>query len=136
MNRPNIRPLAVLAVAALAALPLAAAPARAANLPVEISTAATHAGLAAKAGTVKMVHTHLHHTLNCLVGPKGKAFDAKELDPCGKLGAGAIPDAHKTAEKKALRAAVAEAQRGLKADDLDKAQKIAARTAAMLQKIK
>ncbi len=132
------RRLAPFAVLALAALPLAvpAVTAHAANLPVEISTAATHAGLASKAGTVKMVHTHLHHTLNCLVGPKGKAFDKAELDPCGGLGAGAIPDARKAAEKKQLRAAVAEAERGLKADDLGKAQKIAATTASMLKKIR
>src|ERR1700733_818775 len=58
----------------------------AADVKAEITAAATHANLAAKAGTVDMVHTHLHHVLNCLVGPKGKDFDGKAANPCAKLG--------------------------------------------------
>jgi hypothetical protein len=58
----------------------------------EAATAAVHAGLAAQAATIEQVHMHLHHTVNCLVGPKGQGFDAKEANPCQKLGDGAIPD--------------------------------------------
>ena len=99
----------------------------------EIATAATHAGLASKAGTLKMVQTHLHHTLNCLVGPKGAAFDATEMNPCAHSGNGAIPDATDAKTKTALKAAVAEAEAGLKEDQLKSAQEAAAKVAAMLK---
>ena len=39
------------------------------------------------------VQAHLHHTLNCLVGPGGDGFDAKQMNPCAQAGNGAIPDA-------------------------------------------
>ena len=61
---------------------------------------------------------HLHHTVNCLVGPKGHGFDAKEANPCQKLGRGAIPDTTDSATKVKLTAALAKAQTGLKSDDL------------------
>lgn len=117
-------------------LSLMPAAARAANTHTEIVRAATHAGFASKADTLKMVHTHLHHTLNCLVGPKGRAFDRKALNPCAGIGNGAIPDATGAAERKALRAAVREARRGLKSHNLKASQKIAAKTASMLKAIK
>lgn len=99
----------------------------------EIVTAATHAGLASKSDSVKMVHTHLHHTLNCLVGPKGAAFDAAEMNPCAHSGNGAIPDTTDAKTRAALEAAVAEAEKGLKDDDLKSAQGVAANVAAMLK---
>ena len=34
----------------------------------------------------KIVYAHLHHTINCLVGPGGKTFDARALNPCKDLG--------------------------------------------------
>ena len=48
----------------------------------EIVNAGTHAGYAAAATDIATAHAHLHHTLNCLVGPAGSGFDAKELNPC------------------------------------------------------
>ena len=54
--------------AAIATLPLRAS---AADVGAEITTAAQHAGLAAQSGDIAGVHTHLHHTVNCLVGPGG-----------------------------------------------------------------
>ena len=45
----------------------------------EVTTAALHAGLAAKGGDIKEVHTHLHHALNCLVGPDGQGYDAQAV---------------------------------------------------------
>jgi len=82
-----------------------------------------HAGLAAQAANVEQVHMHLHHTVNCLVGPKGQGFDAKEANPCQKLGNGAIPDTSDSATKTKLTAALAKAQTGLKSDDLAVAKK-------------
>ncbi len=48
----------------------------------EIVNATEHAGYAAAAADIAGVHAHLHHALNCLVGPGGNGFDAKELNPC------------------------------------------------------
>jgi len=47
----------------------------------EIMTAAAHAGYAAASPSVDAVRMHLHHAINCLVGPKGDGFDSKELNP-------------------------------------------------------
>jgi len=62
----------------------------------EVATAATHAGLAAQAATLEQAHMHQHHTVNCLVGPKGKGFDSKEANPCQKLGPRQLPFAFGT----------------------------------------
>lgn len=91
----------------------------------EAATGAQHAGLAAQAGTIQQVHMHLHHTVNCLVGPKGDGFDAREANPCQKLGNGAIPDTTDSAMKAKLSAGLAKAQAGLKSDDLAAAKKAA-----------
>ena len=102
----------------------------------EITTAATHANLAAKAGTVDMVHTHLHHVVNCLVGPKGKDFDSEAANPCAKLGNGAIADSTDAAETKALQEVVTKAKNGLEATDLKSSQEIAGQVGEALQAIK
>jgi|SRR5579863_2868242 len=104
---------------ALPALAQAADPAQ------EAATGGLHAGLAAQAATIEQVHMHLHHTVNCLVGPTGQGFDAKEANPCQKLGNGAIPDTSDSATKAKLTAALARAQAGLKTDDLTVAKKAA-----------
>jgi hypothetical protein len=99
----------------------------------EIVQAATHAGLAAQSTDVAMVHTHLHHTLNCLVGPDGPGFDAKEMNPCANAGAGAIPDGG-IMKKMMLEAAASEARLGIAEPDLAKAQAHAMTTEKMLLK--
>jgi hypothetical protein len=99
----------------------------------EAATAGLHAGLAAKAATIEQVHMHLHHTVNCLVGPAGQGFDAKEANPCQKLGNGAIPDTTDSATKAKLTAALAKAQAGLKSDDLTAAKKAATEAQAALK---
>jgi len=109
----------IILVAALPASALAADPAQ------EAATGAVHAGLAAQATTIEQVHMHLHHTVNCLVGPKGQGFDAKEANPCQKLGNGAIPDTTDSATKAKLTTALASAQAGLKSEDLSAAKKSA-----------
>jgi hypothetical protein len=101
------------------------ATAMAADSAQEISTAATHAGLAGQASAIEQVHMHLHHTVNCLVGPKGQGFDANEANPCQKLGGGAIPDTSDAATKAKLTKALASAETGLKSDDLNAAKKAA-----------
>ena len=112
---------------ALSAAALAADPAQ------EVATAATHAGFAAQAASIEQAHMHLHHTVNCLVGPKGQGFDAKEANPCQKLGNGAIPDTTDSATKGKLTAALAKAQSGLKTDDLTAAKKAGTDAQAALQ---
>jgi hypothetical protein len=109
----------IIIVAALPASALAADPAQ------EAATGAVHAGLAAQATTIEQVHMRLRHTVNCLVGPNGQGFDAKEANPCQKLGNGAVPDTTDSATKAKLTTALASAQAGLKSEDLSAAKKSA-----------
>ncbi|HEY4124426.1 MAG TPA: hypothetical protein VGM36_07415 [Rhizomicrobium sp.] len=102
----------------------------------EVVNAQTHAGLAAASTKIDGVHTHLHHTLNCLVGPVGDGFDAKQMNPCAQAGAGAIPDTTDAAKRKSLEAAAAKAREGIAATDFAAAQKDAADTSAMLKAVK
>ncbi len=101
----------------------------------EVVNAQTHAGLAAGSTKIEGVQTHLHHTLNCLVGPAGEGFDSKQMNPCAQAGAGAIPDTADAAKKKSLEAAAAKAREGIAATDFATAQKDAAATAALLKKV-
>ena len=117
------------------ALLLASCPAtRAADAGKEIATAAQHAGYAADATAIGMAHAHLQHTINCLVGPEGDGFDAKQLNPCKDFGNGAITDTDEAAKVKSLRAALGLAQAGLKSDDLETAKKLGAQAAAEIRK--
>jgi hypothetical protein len=125
--------VAVLFAGAASLLPF---PVLAADVSAEITNAALHAGLAAKGTTIGTVHTHLHHTVNCLVGPGGAGFDAKELNPCANNGGGAIPDSTSASTKQALQAALAKAENGLAATDVTTAQQEATAAAAVLKGIK
>jgi len=125
--RPSRASIATVILAATSASALAADAAK------EAATSEMHAGLAAKAATIEQVHTHLHHAVNCLVGPKGQGFDAKEANPCQSLGDGAIPDTTDAATKAKLNSALARAQAGLKSDDLSAAQRAAADAQAALK---
>lgn len=58
----------------------------------ELKTAVTHAGFAVKYETMKEVTLHLHHALNCLVGPQDKRFDAAAGNPCQGQGNGYLSD--------------------------------------------
>jgi len=115
------------------AVTLAAAPTWAADAAKEAATAAQHAGLAARATIIDTVHAHLHHTVNCLVGPKGDGFDPKQLNPFYCMGSGAIPDTADAAKKKALSDGLAKAKAGLASTDLTEAKKDAADAAAALK---
>jgi hypothetical protein len=96
----------------------------------EVSTASQHAGMAAGSADIKMVHMHLHHVVNCLVGPSGPGFDKAAGNPCDGKGNGAIADG---GDKMKLGAAVAKAEDGIKSDDLAMAKKDAGEAQAMLK---
>jgi hypothetical protein len=98
----------------------------AADLGSEINNAQTHAGLAAQAANLDGVHMHMHHALNCLVGPQGDGFDAKQMNPCAQSGGGAIPDEMDAAKKAKLMTAKGQLQNGIAATDLKAAQTDAA----------
>lgn len=114
---------------------LAPASVAAADAGPEITTAAKHAGLAGNSGNIYGVHSHLHHTLNCLEGPTGADFDAKEMNPCQGMGAGAIADTTDAKVKGSLIAAAKEAEAGIMEKDLGAAQKHARDTEIMLNGI-
>jgi hypothetical protein len=100
----------------------------------EIGTAHAHALMAKSATTVAMAQTHLHHVINCLVGPDGTGFDAGAGNPCKDHGNGAIPDsAGNSALHGKLQSALADAQAGLKSDSLAAVQDDAGKAAATLQ---
>jgi hypothetical protein len=100
----------------------------------QVGTASAHAGMALGAADLKMVHAHLHHVINCLVGPSGKGFDAQEADPCQGQGQGAIVDARgDAASESRLHAALNQAEHGLKATTLDGAHADAQQVLTTLQ---
>src|SRR5579859_8166916 len=79
--------------AAMAALFVFAQPRPAsADIAQELATAEAHAGYATAATDLKMVQTHLHHVVNCMVGPKGRGFEATQANPCKDQGNGVMPD--------------------------------------------
>ncbi len=130
------RQIKMLVAGAAAGAFLMASPVLAAGLKNEIAAAAQHAGLAAQGADIDTVHTHLHHTLNCLVGPDGKGFAPKEMNPCKELGKGAIPDAKDGATKKSLEAQATAAEAGIAETDLARAQKAAGDIETSLKGIK
>ena len=130
----DFRPMALLAsTIALGALVMATPQAKADADPAkERAAAATHAGLAAKATDMKMTQMHLHHVVNCLVGPNGQGFDATPGNPCKDQGAGAIPDNGDPAQKAVLQQALDKVNDGLKQTDMAAAQKDATDAQALL----
>ena len=121
-------------VAASFALAIGVAPqALAGDSAKEASTAAAHAGMASSAANIATAHAHLHHTVNCLVGPKGDGYDATQANPCAQMGDGAIPDATDAAAKAKMTKAVETAQAGIKSDDLATATKAGSDAAAALK---
>ncbi|HEY1722382.1 MAG TPA: hypothetical protein VGG27_14160 [Magnetospirillaceae bacterium] len=120
--------LSVLAVAGFAGL--SAAPAFA-DATQEIATAGQHAGMAAGSADLKMVHMHLQHVVNCIVGPAGAGFDKAAGNPCDGKGNGAAADG---GDKAKLDGALAKAKEGIASDDLATARKDASDVQAMLTK--
>jgi len=113
-------------------LPLAAR----ADAATEVLTAASHAGYSAAATSLPMAQMHLHHTLNCLVGPAGKGFDSTAANPCKDQGSGAIPDTSDAQKKETLQHAASSALDALKDTDLDTIKKDASNIQATLKTVK
>jgi hypothetical protein len=113
--------VAAVAVASLGSLVPQAASADAQQA---IGIAAQHAGLAAGAANINVVHTHMHHVLNCLVGPGGDGFDAMPGNPCGMAG-GAIPQENNAEMKTKLLNVAAQIRAGIGNSDMAEAKKIA-----------
>lgn len=111
-------------------------PALAADLKGEIVNATEHAQYAAEATTIAEAHAHLHHALNCIVGPAGQGFDSKQMNPCAGSGNGIIPDESDAAAKTALEGAAAKARDGLATDDMAKAKADATAVAGVLKGLK
>lgn len=89
----------------------------------EIAAAIVHATAATQVDTPAGVSLHLHHVINCLVGPHARLFDAKaealSENPCHDLGNGALIDADANHDvHAALTRALHDAERGLKAKGL------------------
>lgn len=114
---------------------LMAAPAFA-GVATEITTAHTHAIFASKASSIKAVHMHMHHALNCLVGPKGAGFDASQMDPCKGSGNGAIPDEMNAAKKAKLETAKTTLMKGLTQNNLKMAHATATSAAMTIASAK
>ncbi|HKK06360.1 MAG TPA: hypothetical protein VKA50_10985 [Gammaproteobacteria bacterium] len=131
----KIRLSIVSLVAACAALVMSPA---FANANQEITTAIEHAGFAAKSKDIKHVHLHLHHVMNCLVGPKGGAFDAAAGNPCKGMGNGAINERGQVsrAAYEDLKAAMTDAASGLQTNDYKTAKEAAGMAKRVLQDAK
>lgn len=119
-------------VSAALTLPMAAY----ADAKSEIATAAQHAGLAAAAPNLAQTHMHLHHAMNCLVGPKDADFDKTNMNPCAQQGAGAFPDESDPDIKVKLQNAMNAAADGIASNDEAAAKKNAATVQTMLDAIK
>lgn len=88
------------------------------NALIQVKTAMLHATFASKATDVAQTHMHLHHVINCLVGPNGEGFDASAGNPCQGQGNGALNDmAGSMQEKETLEQALALAKIGVKIQD-------------------
>lgn len=111
-------------------------PAVAADVKAEIVNAIEHAEYAAEASALAEVHAHLHHALNCLVGPGGNGFDSREMNPCTGSGNGIIPDTTDAAAKARLEGAAAKARDGLATNDMAKAKADATAVADVLKAMK
>ena len=115
---------------------LFAATAFAADLGSEINNAAQHAGLAAQAANINGVHQHMHHALNCLVGPQGDGFDAKEMNPCAQSGNGAIPDETNQMNKTKLMTVRDNLSKGIALTDISAAKADASAAQAAIESAK
>ena len=102
----------------------------------EIATAAQHAGLAASAADLPQTRMHLHHVMNCLVGPKDGDFDKTVTNPCAQQGNGAYLDESNPDIKAKLQDAMSLAADGIAAKDEATAKKDAATLQTQLGGIK
>ncbi len=116
----------------LMVLPIAA---NATTVSSEIAVAAKHAGLSAESTTLWVAHMHLHHTLNCLVGPAGLGFSSKYFNPCAHLGHGAIPDSKNSKSALELKRIAAQVRMALNNSRLQSVKNDALRIEAELKRV-
>jgi hypothetical protein len=122
--------LAFLSAAALAATPAFAA----GDAGKEIATAIQHSGYASQVKSTEQVHLHLHHVVNCLVGPEGKGFYPEAGDPCKGMGNGALNDLNGQPKVRAeLEKALREADKGLRESGFKTAHRTAERVRKTLK---
>lgn len=122
-------------VSTLMAMPIAGFAAGSADQ--EITTATTHAQMAADAADAATAVMHFHHVINCLVGPKSKLFDAAVGNPCNGMGNGALRDVpQKSATHAELSRALAVLEQALHAQNLAATQKYSAHVSEILKSIK
>ncbi len=99
----------------------------------QTETALAHADLAMGAPDLNASHMHLHHVINCLVGPKSPSFDYQSEDPCLAMGNGAIVDTQGDATAQAqLHSAVSLSELGLKTTTVEASKGEAAKVAQIL----
>lgn len=115
----------------LTAFALAAPGIATADGPQAVATAAQHAGIAASQDQLAMAQRHLHHTLNCLVGPDGEGFDEDAGNPCANAG-GAIPQTGDTEMKAKLEKLAMQVSKALDGDDLAATKAVATDVQKML----
>lgn len=120
------------ALAAVASLASFAPRIALADGPQAVSTAATHAGLAASSADLAGAQRHLHHVLNCLVGPGGEGFDATPGNPCAAAG-GAIPQTADAAAKEKLQKVATQVRAAIAGGNLDASKKAATEAQAALK---
>ncbi len=126
------RTLLTAAFAGFALATIATRPAMAEDPAKELATAATHAGLAAGSRDLKTAQMHLHHVVNCLVGPNGAGYDKSNANPCNGQGAGGIPDTSGD-KQAALKSAVSKAQEGIASGDVAKAKQAGTEAQGMIK---
>ncbi len=100
--------------------------------PQAVGTAAQHAGMAASSADIAGARRHLHHVLNCLVGPDGKGFDAAPGNPCAAAG-GAIPQTADAAVKARLEKAADQVRSAIAGSDLEATKKAASEVQTLLK---
>jgi len=83
---------------------------------------------------MKTTQMHLHHVVNCLVGPQGEGFDATFGNPCNGQGSGAISDTTDSAKKASLQQALQQTLDGPKQSDMAAAQKNATAVQDLLKR--
>jgi hypothetical protein len=135
MTAPKLRQLTSLAAATVSVLllSLSGMTFAAANGSKEVQTAIEHAGFASNAKTTDQVHLHLHHVINCLVGPKGEDYYAAAGDPCKGEGGGALNDVRNPAQQKYLQQALALAKTGVTISHQPPARNVAIAVNDLLQ---
>ena len=99
----------------------------------QAAIAAQHAGLASNEAEIANVHSHLHHAVNCLVGPSGVGFNAAAGNPCDGMGEGAIAEAADADTRMAYENALTQALSGLGSQDVVTAKDAAGRAQETLE---